>query len=150
MSYCEQSDIEADFKNITFDTTTAVTADQLSDWIDQESVYIDARIGLRYAIPVVQNLYPNAFILLKRICIFRVSERVRNKLEVKTNVSQKQDSDEKYEKNRVRTPNDDLDLIIKGLLLLKDVPLLSAGSGVSSFNTDIAYVHKFDVGKQQW
>lgn len=150
MSYCEQSDIEADFKNIVFDDESAVTDEQLDAWIEQESAYIDARVALRYVVPVVESTFPKAFLLLKRICIFRVSERVRNKIEVKSNVSQALESEEKYSKNRVRTFNDDLDLIAKGLLVLEGVPTLPNGSGISSFNTDSGYCHQFDVSKQQW
>lgn len=150
MDYCTQADIEAEFKNTVFDATTAVTADQLAAWINQESQYIDARIGLRFVVPVDPSAYPEAGAILQRICIFRVSERVRNKLEVKSNITQALASDEKYIKNVVKTPNDDMDLIIKGLLGLKGVPLVSKDAGVSSFNSDVGYCRKFNVAKQQW
>lgn len=149
MGYCETADIKADFKKITFDSESAITPASLAEWIVQESNYIDARVGLRYVVPIDKTTYPEAFSLLKRIAIFRVSERVRSVIEVKTGTTQK-DSDEKAQKNFVRTPNDDLDLIVKGLLLLKDVPLISANAGVNSFNVDECVSHVFDVRKQQW
>lgn len=150
MDYCSQADIEAEFKNTTFDTTTAVKAAELALWINQESQYIDGRIGLRFVVPVNPSTYPEAGAILKRIAIFRVSERVKNKLEVKSNVTQALASDEKYIKNVVRTPNDDLDMIAKGLLLLQNVPLISSSAGVGSFNSENGYCHVFDVAKQQW
>jgi len=149
MGYCETADVKSDFKKITFDSESAVTPAKLTEWITQESNYIDARVGLRYVVPIDKTTYPEAFSLLKRIAIFRVSERVRSVLEVKTGTTQK-DSDEKAEKNFVRTPNDDLELIVKGLLLLKGVPLISASAGVNSFNVDQCVPHVFDVRKQQW
>lgn len=147
--YCSKKDIEADFKGIEFNDTSAVKPSELNEWITQESYYIDARVGLRYVVPIDETTYPEAFSLLKRIATFRVSERVRNVIEIKTNVTQKE-SEEKYKKNEVRTPNDDLDMIAKGLLLLKGVPLLSKDSGVSSFNVDTCQSNVFDVSKQQW
>lgn len=149
MGYCAKKDIEADFKGIEFSDTTAVKPSELNEWILQESNYIDARIGLRYVVPIDESSYPEAFSILKRIATFRVSERVRNVIEVKNGVTQKE-SEEKYKKNEVRTPNDDLDMIAKGLLLLKGVPLLSKDSGVSSFNVDTCQENVFDVSKQQW
>jgi len=147
--YCSKKDIEADFKGIEFNDTSAVKPSELNEWITQESNYIDARVGLRYVVPIDETTHPEAFSLLKRIATFRVSERVRNVIEIKTNVTQKE-SGEKYKKNEVRTPNDDLDMIAKGLLLLKGVQLLSKDAGVSSFNVDTCQSNVFDVSKQQW
>jgi len=149
MGYCAKKDIEADFKGIEFTDSTAVKPSELNEWITQESNYIDARVGLRYVVPIDKETYPEAFSILKRIATFRVSERVRNVIEVKGNVTQKE-SEEKYKKNEVRAPNDELDMIAKGLLLLKGVPLLSKDSGVSSFNVDTCQENVFDVSKQQW
>lgn len=149
MGYCVKADIETDFKALEIGDGKAVTPSTLNQWIDQESTYIDARVGLKYVVPIDETTYPEAFLILKRIAIFRVSERVRNVIEIKTGVTQK-DSDEKYKKNEIRTPNDDLDMIVKGLLLLKDVPQLSKNAGVNSFNVDVCAEHTFDVRKQQW
>lgn len=150
MGYCELEDIKADFKGIEFNANTSVTPDQIDEIIDQESAYIDARVGLKYLTPVESSTYPDAAKLLKRICIFRVSERVRNILEIKSNATQQRESDEKYKDNRVRTFNDDLDLIVKGLMVLKDVPLLSKNGSFNIFDTDTSSCHVFDVTKDQW
>jgi hypothetical protein len=150
MAYCTQADIEAEFKGITFSASgTVVTTTQLAEFIDQESTYIDARAGLRYVMPVLSASYPDAYKILKRICIFRVSQRVKNKMEVKREETQKS-SEEKYIQNKVMTPNDDLDLIVKGLLLLKNVPLAAKNGGVNSFNVSTCVKHVFDTTKQQW
>lgn len=149
MAYCTRTDILADFKGIKIDDTTAVTPKSLNEIIDQESNYIDARIANRYQLPISEEAYPVAFSILKRIAIFRVSDRVRNILEIKTGVTQK-DSDEKYKKNEIRTPNDDLDMIVKGDLLLIGAPLVATNGGVNSFNVDTCVKHVFDTSKQQW
>jgi len=151
MAYCEQTDIEADFKEIEFGDNFAITEDELEELILQESNYIDARVGLKYVVPVDNVSYPEAYSILKRICIFRVSERVRNIIEVKNNATQQRESDEKYKDNRVRTFNDDLDLIVKGDLLLKDVPLKSPNGSLNAFCVGTtSECHTFSVTKQQW
>lgn len=146
MGYCTQTDIEAEFKEIVFSGSSAVTTTELAEWIDQESAYIDGRVGLRYVVPVTAT---NALKVLKRICLFRVSQRVKNVIEVKAEVDQKR-SEEKYIQNKVMTPNDDLDLIIKGLLLLEGASLKSTKTGFNSFNVDKGVKNVFDVRKQQW
>lgn len=149
MAYAVQTDIEAEFKGITFGASTAVTATQLAAWIDQESNYIDGKISLRYVTPVLIGTYPEAYSILNRICTFRVAERVKNKLEVKSNASQL-DSEQKYVQNYVRTPNHDLEDIIKGNLLLKDVPLINSNGLVEYFHVETGDCHQFDTSKQQW
>lgn len=148
MGYCTQADIEMDFKGLVISNTAVITPALITEWIEQESNYIDARIGLRYIVPVTAGAA--ALSILKRIAIFRVGERVKNKLEVKSNVSQKE-SEEKYIENYVRTPNDDLTAIAKGTLLLSGATLINTqGAGVSSFTSDLCNPHLFDVRKQQW
>jgi hypothetical protein len=153
LAYCSTSDIQKDFKSLVIDDNSAIKSGAMNDLIEQESNYIDARIGVKYVTPVVEETYPEAFSLLKRICIFRVSDRVRNIIEVKKDQTQK-GSDEKYKENKVRTPNDDLDMIAKGTLILKNVPQLSSGAGVSSACFDTGTCDSdcttFDTSKQQW
>lgn len=151
MAYCEIKDITNDFKSLLVAKTgTVITSDYLDQVIEEESDFIDGYVGQRYVVPVVEADSKKGFNLLKRICVFRVSERVRNKLEVKFNATQAQ-SDEKFKDNKVRTPNDDLMEIVKGNLLLIDVPLKSNERGIKSFTSSSnGTCAKFDVNKQQW
>jgi phage gp36-like protein len=151
MNYCEKSDILADFKSLSIESSgTVVTTGQLEFLIEEESDFIDGYITQRYVLPILQDDYPKAFNILKRICVFRVSERVRNKLEVKSNATQAT-SDEKFKDNRVRTPNDDLMDVVNGKLILIDVPTKSKELGVASFTSKTkGTCSVFDVNKQQW
>lgn len=150
MAYCTVQDIRDDFKDIKIDSTSACTDAWVSDVITQESDYIDAKIGLRYVTPIVQATYPQAFNLLRRICIFRVSERVRNKIEIKHNATQQRESDEKFKDNPVRTFNDDLEDIVKSNLGLPGVPTLTQNGLVNSFAVDSGKEAFFKTDKQQW
>lgn len=153
--YCTISDVKSEFKNISIPAveTAGVSLSEtlVNAWILQESEYIDGKLAVRYVTPVLST-YTSAFEILKRIAIFRVCERIKNKLEVKSNVTQA-NSEEKYSENYVRTPNYDLDQIAKGNIILKNVPLINSSGDVGSscgVECDTSTCHTFDVGKQQW
>jgi hypothetical protein len=149
--YCTKQDIIDDFKSLSIENSgTVVTTSKVEEWIGQESSFIDGYISQRYALPIDESTYPSAFNVLKRICIFRVSQRVRNVIEVRSDATQV-NSQEKFLDNRVRTPNDDLMEIVKGKLVLIDVPTRSNTLGVASFTSKASGTcAKFDVNKQQW
>lgn len=158
MGYCTADDIRADFKGVKFlpyDSTpgaqnTATTEEQLEEWIEQESALMDGYIGKIYILPITLASYPSAALVLKRICIFRVSARVKNKNEVKAESNQL-NSDEKFLDNRIRTPNNDLMAIGKKELLLLDVPLIDSAGGFESFTSSSdSHGRKFNTNKQQW
>jgi hypothetical protein len=149
--YCLKQDIIDDFKSLAIQSTgTLVTDAKISSWISQETDFINGYISQRYILPITESSFPSAFNVLKRICIFRVSQRVRNVIEVRSDATQV-NSQEKFLDNRVRTPNDDLMEITKGKLVLIDVPTRSSSLGVTSFTSKSkGNCAKFDVNKQQW
>lgn len=146
MSYCAISDIVADFSNsVVFDSDSKVTDAQVTEYIESESNYIDSYIASKYKVPVLEVDSPSAFAMLKRICIYRVSDRVRNILEVKTgDTNLDQDT-----KGQSRTPTNDLKLIIDGKLSLIDAPLATTDDGLSFGVTSDAY-KPFNLNTQQW
>lgn len=147
--YSSVADIEGEFKALQFTSQSAVTSNQVTDWIKQESAYINAKISLRYVTPVTDT-YEEAFLLLKRICTFRVAERVKNKLEVKS--GNNQTDQEVKQANYTRTPNTDLLDIAEGRLILKGVPLVAPNGAVSSpceASCEPEACHVFHEG-QQW
>lgn len=148
--YSDVQDIEGEFKGIYFKGDTAVTAAIVTSWIKQETAYINGVISRRYVTPVTDD-YEEAFLILKRICTFRVAERVKNKLEVKTGNTQT--DQEVKQPNFTRTPNADLKDIAEGKILLKDVPLINSTGAVDAGclpDCDTDECHVFDDGKQQW
>jgi hypothetical protein len=148
--YANTQDIEGEFKATQFTSSSAVTNNQVTDWIKQETAYINAVIAVRYVTPVTTS-YEEAFLILKRICTYRVSERVKNKLETKSGINQT--DQEVKAPNYTRTPNADLRDIAEGRILLKDVPLISSTGAISApclpDDCDESTCHVFD-GSQQW
>jgi len=150
MSYCTVDDIKSDFKGIEIeDSGTSIVTSEAEQIIAQASSYINGRIGVKYVTPVDLDENSDAMLILKRICIFICGERVKNILEVKTGDIQ-MESEKKVPFNSMRTPKDDLDLIVKGLLLLPGATLVSSSQGVSSFNSDNCIGHRIDVTRDQW
>lgn len=150
MGYCTVADIKSDFKGIEIEATgTSITTAEAEEIIAQASSYINGRIGVKYVVPVALAASSDAMMILKRICIFICGERVKNILEVKTGSTQ-MESDKKQPINSMRTPKDDLELIVKGLLLLPGADLAGAAQGVSSFNSDECVQHRIDVTRNQW
>jgi phage gp36-like protein len=145
--YCEKQDVINDFKSLTVSDTSIITNHKLDDIIEEESNYIDSYISQRYVIPITS---PKARNILKRICVFRVSERIKNIIEVKSNATQV-NSEEKNSNTYVRTPNHDLVDIAKGKMLLIGATLKSNDLGVKSFTSKKSGTCAFfDVNKQQW
>jgi len=146
MAYCTVDDIKADFRNIVFSATSALTITEVEALIDEESAYIDARISGRFITPVVGTA---SLLVLKKICIFLVSCRVRSVLEIKTNITNKNQSRESNCTEK-RNPEKMLNDIAKGNLILPDAELISSEDGICSFNVDNNVQPFFNTQKQQW
>lgn len=143
--YCQLSDIQSDFGDIEFSSTSKVTDTKVDELIVSESNYIDSYISSKYAVPVIELDSPSAFALLKRICIFRVSDRIRNILEIKTG----NDNINQDVKGQSRTPSDDLKKIIDGKLRLIDCPLATTDDGLSFGVLNEEY-KPFKLNQDQW
>lgn len=147
MSYCTKQNIKDDFKSLQIEASgTIITDSKVDALITQESEYIDSIITKRYHLPIVEADSPKAWEILKRIAIFRVSLRVRNILEVSSDATQA-NSEEKFVDNKVRTPNDDLAMIEKGLLILIDAKM-KEGLGVTKNKTVNCGLFKMSL--EQW
>ena len=150
MSYCTIAEVAADFKNIEFTANSSVTDSEVQAIIDQESAYIDGRICHLYKTSVDELFSPISFKILKRICIFLASDRVRHILYTKTGMEEKDQYTKGY-KSLSRDPRSDLDEIHSGKLKLCDAEKIeeSIGFDTASEPNDCCS-NTFDVNKQQW
>lgn len=147
MAYCTVPEVASDFKNITFNANSTVTEDEVSSFIDQESAFIDSMICSVYVVPVTGT---QALLLLKKIAIALVADRVRHVLYTKTGQDNK-DQDTKGLKSLSRDPRGDLKKIQDGTLKLGDAVELTSNIGFDT-GTDVPGCdHRvFDVTRQQW
>ena len=146
MAYCTIDDIKADFRDIEFSAKAALTEAEIEVFIDEESAYIDSRIGNRYITPITG---PNSLLVTKKVCTFLVSARVRAVLEIKV-IARVKSEFRDTSSVVARRPEKMLTDISLGHILLIDAPLISAETGISSFNVDNNVVPFFDTTKQQW
>lgn len=143
--YCLVQEVRDEFAGITIASSgTKVTETNVYDWIAQESAFIDACISNRYAISIDSTISPISFLVLKRIAIYRVSERVKNKIEIKTSVDQTSSEEKSFV--QTRTPNSDLKDIMSGKIDLPDAVLVSSTGSVYSHGCE----GFFRVDEQQW
>lgn len=143
--YCEVQDIRDEFAGLTIGTSgTKMTETQTEEWIAQECAFIDSALSNRYQIPVVKTDSPISFSVLKRIAIFRVSERVKNKIEIKTSIDQTSSQEKSFV--QTRTPNSDLKDIMSGKIDLPDAVLVSSTGSVYSHGCE----GFFRTDEQQW
>lgn len=146
MAYAAVDDIKADFRSIEFSATSALTIAEVEKFIDEESAYIDAKLSGRFITPITGE---NSLLVLRKICVFLVSCRVRSVLEIKVNARVKSD----FKNNKCvddRNPEKMLNDIAMGRTTLPDAELISTEDGVYSFNVENNIKPCFDTTKQQW
>lgn len=129
MAYAEVADIQTEFKDIAFDDDgSAVVTESVENFIDQAGSEIDARLSVRYIVPVTES--SSALLLLKQICIWLVSERIRDITEVK-NVRPESDQDVKISTAaRARKMLND---IANGDIPLIGATMVTSADGVTSY-----------------
>lgn len=153
MSYAVFADVQSEFKNIKFTSTTKVTDTEVTGFLAQAEQEINATIGTKYALPIPLAA-TNSLLFLKSIEISIVADRVSKILEVKSS-SQKVDQDDKSGRATI-WGREMLRKIQDGRVILLDdasdqLITATTADGVSSFNTDdAAFEHEFQRGVDDW
>lgn len=80
MSYTTYSEVQSDFKNITFGATGNVTSSDVTQFITEADALINAYVGARYTVPVTSG---DGLNLLKFLSRSLVTARIKKILEVK-------------------------------------------------------------------
>lgn len=148
MSYSQLSDIQNEFKSVTFSATSTPTDAVVTSFIAQADAEIDARIGLRYAVPVNTVSSPIAAVTLKRLSAWLTAARVREIIKVKTGDTQTAQGARDGDIGKMA--RDQLDQISKGLYLLSDAPLVNSTQAVQSFAYSNGEAFTFDKDSDQW
>jgi phage gp36-like protein len=148
MNYCQLEDIEREFSGTPFNNSSKVTGDSVNEFISQESANIDGRIACRYQTPLTGS-ETESLKVLKRICIYRVCERIKPILGVKTQIQQITQVGQ-ARLDSIETPNDDLDRIVDGDLRLVDAVSASTGEGVDFGETEEEIEPIFARDKVSW
>lgn len=132
-NYAGAVDIESEFKNIPFDSNSAITDVEVTAFIDQEEAIINATISNRYQVPITGT---DAINVMKKITIDYVAYRVAKILNLKKDVP----IPEKFvpqilnEGSAFRLAKQRLEAIQSGKIVLNDALARSSEQGVESFN----------------
>lgn len=81
MPYCEVVEVEADFKDMTFDDTSNVTKNDVEQFISESDALIDSYVGARYVTPV--SSAGSGLTLLKLLSRSLTAGRIKRIMEVK-------------------------------------------------------------------
>lgn len=148
MPYSVIGDIQAEFKNVTFGPNTTPTDATINSFISQADAEIDAKVGLRYAVPINTTTSPIAAITLKRMSTWLVVARVKEILKVKTgDAATSQDA---RSGDLGKMARDQLDQIAQGKYLLSDAPLVNNTEGLQGWGVGAGEALVFDKDSTQW
>ncbi len=131
MAYTTYAEIEADFKEIAFTTTSTVKAADVTAFIVEADALINAYVGTVYTVPVASG---DGLNLLKLLCRSLVAARIKRIMEVK----QEKNPDPSQNVLGVLLAPSAVMKILKDLqdkkLTLEGATLLSTGGGFYSNN----------------
>lgn len=149
MAYAAFGDIASEFKNITFDSDSALTDTEITAFIDQEEAIINATISNRYETPLTGT---EALKVMKGIIIAYVAYRVAKILNLKKDVPipEKFVPQQLNEGAAFRNAKKRLEEIRDGKIILNDAVARSTGQGVESFNATNNILPLWERDKRQW
>lgn len=145
MAYCTNSDVQAEFKSLTY-TSGLITSAKVDEWIAQADAYINARIGLKYQTPVTDA---DALSILKTISVWFVAYRVKDILITSTG-SPAVDQNSQPRNDYMKLAEARLQLIIDGKLPLPNTSLANSTDGVKSYSYANSIEHTFKKDVAQW
>jgi hypothetical protein len=115
MAYSTTDDIINEIRGLEVTGTTVVKEDDLSAWIKQADAYIDGRLAAYYITPITGA---KSLSIVKTISIYKVAHRVKNKLELTSeNSDKKQEVQANLDKQAERMLEQLLPKIVDGRLI---------------------------------
>jgi hypothetical protein len=146
MAYATSDEVAAEFKAITFSSTSAVTTTDLARFIVEAEAEMDARLSLKYQVPVSAA---GSLPILRTISIAMVHRRIWKIIKTKSNTPENnQGNAQVYEMSPERKLQD----IVDGKLPLPGATLATSADGVRSYTSEnSATVERtFKVDEDQW
>lgn len=144
MAYCTTTQVQGEFKNITFSASTSVTDTEVSAIISEVDAEIDGRLGVKYVTPITGT---NALLICRTISIYLVAARVSKIQEIKTGEADKDQPRRVEEKLAALQMIKD---IIDGKILLSDAIARSSYNGVRGYTYENSVESLIDVESEQW
>jgi hypothetical protein len=148
MAYTTYQEIQADFKDVTFTTTTNVKSAEVTQFIVESDALIDAYVGTVYTVPVETG--DSALALLKLLSRSLVTARIKKIMEVK--------QDKSTDANQsvvgvLLSPAQVMNILKdlqKKIIKLDGAVVLSASGGFNSFNVTNSTEAVMKKDSSQW
>jgi len=145
MAYCTNAQVAAEFKNLSFSSSTYPTDTNVDRFIAEADAEIDSRVGLKYQVPLTGSV---ALLVARQLSIDIVAERVRRVIKVQSGQDQKRQDGR--EGDTAKEARERTDLIVQGKMVLSDATLASSHDGVKSYNSDNGVEPVFDAETESW
>jgi len=142
MAYCTYQNVAGEFKGLDV-ASGILTSTILDDWIAQDTAYINAKLKTVYTTPITDA---DDLLILKKICIGMVAQRVSRFMEVKS-ISPK--GDQYIPRDLIKEAMSTMDEIVNEKLILNSTKAVSGGI-VSSYTNDYTVERVFDTTIDQW
>lgn len=143
--YALVGDIESEFKDITFGSTTSFSPGEVDAFITQAEAVLHGELATVYTVPVTGTEAKN---IMKQIVILRVKGRLLNNLHVKTG------SDDEDQGTTAQSLLDQaqslVDKIVGKQLALPGMSYKAGSANVGSYTGDNNLSHTFRRGVDQW
>ena len=147
MAYVTEALIEAEFKDIDFNASSAVTTSDITEFITQEEALLNAQVGTVYSVPIASASSPISFNICRLASTLMVKARILDILYVKSNT----EADQENTGDAIRlVAQGMIDKILSKTLLLYDATLAVGSGGVSSYASENSYAGKFTMDDDQW
>lgn len=152
MAYCSYTDVQAEFKAVTFTLAAAtppslVTQEQVTQFIVEADSLINSYVGSRYTVPVTGTQSLSLMSLFSRTLVAsRVRGILANKQQTNTDANQQVKSDGLSTKDVMKM----LQEIRDGITPLTDAVLLNSTASFFSNNYDIGTQPRFNKNRKQW
>lgn len=150
MAYAVVADVQAEFKDIDFSSTTSVKDTEVTQFLAEAAAEIDSIIGVRYVVPVVSDAA--ALLNLKTISIWLVKDRLKDILHIKQ-LDDRLDQDVAPPTSLRQNALAWLNRIAKGIAYF-NAPLVevagTTGGAMDSYNKDLTVERSFEKDRDDW
>ena len=152
-NYATIKDIEEQFLKVDFDTDTAVSKNDVKNFIERKSAYIDSRLCAKYFMPVAKIGNASAYAVLNQICVWLVTSEVEEILNLGRTVPKGEGFT--VEKSRAeklyRRALEEIDRLETGELVLEGISRKGGGNFYNSNNAAGACNEPvFKKNERQW
>lgn len=153
MAYTDQAAIIREVRGLEVNDDTVVKTADITEWIAQADAYINGRLAAYYETPITGT---DALAIIKTIATYKVVHRVKNKLELTSeNSDKKQDVQANLDKQAEKMLDQLLPKMEGGamrdpLLKLPGATLVSRSPETAAISAHKALTPTFEKGGDNW